>query len=214
LTDLIADLRNGAGSANAGDASSSPPTMAKKKADLRPVAEADPSKATAATPPGINQPHFSAGQARSTHAAGAIELHTENVRQIWDEAVAKVEDMTADHAKLAGEIAIRAPNQLAAIFSTKYNFSKIFCERPDRAAKLEDALETVIGRRIRIQFELAEEPANGGDIGPKRTASPRQRRAELEADVRRRPIVERAVELFAANVEILEKPACSKELEI
>jgi DNA polymerase-3 subunit gamma/tau len=214
LTDLIADLRNGAGSANAGVASSSPPSMAKKKADLRPVAEADPSKATAATPPGINQPHFSAGQARSTHAAGAIELHTENVRQIWDEAVAKVEDMTADHAKLAGEIAIRAPNQLAAIFSTKYNFSKIFCERPDRAAKLEDALETVIGRRIRIQFELAEEPANGGDIGPKRTASPRQRRAELEADVRRRPIVERAVELFAANVEILEKPACSKELEI
>jgi hypothetical protein len=49
--------------------------------------------------------------------------------------------MTADHARAAAEIAIRAPNQLAVIFSAKYNFSKAFCERPDRLAKLEEAVE-------------------------------------------------------------------------
>ena len=66
---------------------------------------------------------------------------TRNARQLWDQAVGLVENMTADHARAAAEIAIRAPNQLAVIFSAKYNFSKAFCERPDRLAKLEEAVE-------------------------------------------------------------------------
>ena len=133
--------------------------MAKKKAELRPGLAADPNRASF-EPALVNQPHFSSRNSGSdagdiAHAAVAdaasvgspgsalassAKFLLENAQQIWDQAVATVEDMTADHAKAAAEIAIRAPNQLAVIFGAKYNFSKTFCERPDRAAKLEEAV--------------------------------------------------------------------------
>jgi DNA polymerase-3 subunit gamma/tau len=225
LADLVADLRNGSAATHGSTGPSSVSTMAKKKADLRtdsvtglgesprelphagvvqamhPRADRGAEIVRTAT---INQPHFS---------PDALELRPDNARQLWEQAVASVEDMTADHAKAAGEVAIRAPNQLAVIFGAKYNFSKTFCERPDRATKLEEALAAVAGMRIRLLFELAHEPAGAGDGGPKPVVSARQRKAELETEIRRRPLVQRAVELFNASVDVLEKSPCSKDLE-
>jgi DNA polymerase III subunit gamma/tau len=231
LADLVADLRNGSATAGAAPPTSLP-AMAKKKAELRPGLAADPNRASF-EPALVNQPHFSSRNSGSdagdiAHAAVAdaasvgspgsalassAKFLLENAQQIWDQAVSTVEDMTADHAKAAAEVAIRAPNQLAVIFGAKYNFSKTFCERPDRAAKLEEAVAAVAGRRIRLLFELAHEPPDVGDGGAKRGVSARQRKAEIEAEIRRRPLVQRAVELFNASVDVLEKPACSKDLE-
>jgi DNA polymerase III subunit gamma/tau len=220
LADLVADLRNS--SATSGGARpTSLPAMAKKKAELRPGLASDPDRASFA-PTLVNQPHFPSRDPGSdagsvgplvSSLTGDGEILPEDARRLWDQAVSSVEDMTADHAKAAGEIAIRAPNQLAVIFGAKYNFSKTFCERPDRAAKLEEAVATVAGRRIGLLFELAHERPEAGDAGPRRGVSARQRKAEIEAEIRRRPLVQRAVELFNASVDVLEKPACSKDLE-
>ena len=133
------------------------------------------------------------------------------MRRVWEAALATVENLTADNARAASEVAIRAPNQLAVIFGTKYNFSKSFCERPDRVGQLQEAVSAVAGHPIRLIFELAVAPATIG--GPRRVVSPRQRKAEIEAEICRRPLVERAVQLFGATVEVMEKPACSKESE-
>jgi DNA polymerase III subunit gamma/tau len=190
LTDLVAELRNGtppSPSGSPGPAVPAPAFAAKKKDDL--MAEVRPLGG------------------RST---GADNLQpkggtpTANARQLWDQAVSLVENMTADHARAASGIAIRAPDQLAVVFSAKYNFSKAFCERPDRAAKLEEAVESVAGQRFRLVFELAEEPA-GSETAATRVISPRQRKAEVEAEIRRRPLVEKAAKLFSASVDVLEK---------
>jgi DNA polymerase-3 subunit gamma/tau len=204
LADLVADLRNGATAAEPSGARQSPSMaspLAKKKDELNGL----PTGA-------VNEPHFKTDAAPAqTNGAGLTSL--EDARQIWDAALASVENLTADNARAASEIAIRAPNQLAVVFGAKYNFSKTFCERPDRAAQLEEAVAAVAGWPIRLVFELSPETAGATNGGPRRIASPRQRKAELEAEICRRPLVERAVELFGATVEVLEKPACSKESE-
>jgi DNA polymerase III subunit gamma/tau len=191
LADIVAELRNGVPSGVSSKTTSQSPTIAKKKDELN-----------------IGVPATAGGQ---PHQGGTP---TRNARQLWDQAVGLVENMTADHARAAAEIAIRAPNQLAVIFSAKYNFSKAFCERPDRLAKLEEAIESIVGERYRLVFELADEPSPAGETGANRVVSPRQRKAELEAEIRRRPLVEKAAKLFGASVDVLERPSCSKDLGI
>src|SRR5205807_1842874 len=73
-----------------------------------------------------------------------------NPHRVWEQAVSRVDDMTADHARTATAVEIRAPNRVAVIFSAKYQFSKTFLARPERAAKLEEALAAVAGRRMRL----------------------------------------------------------------
>jgi DNA polymerase-3 subunit gamma/tau len=201
LAELVADLRNGATVDQTSRARPSPSVstpLAKKKDEL------------SDSPVGIvNEPHFRPAAAAAQTNGGLTSL--ENAQRIWEAALATVENLTADNARAASEVAIRAPNQLAVVFGTKYNFSKSFCERPDRAGQLQDAVSAVAGYPIRLMFELAVDSASNG--GPRRVVSARQRKAELEAEICRRPLVERAVQLFGATVEVLEKPACSKESE-
>jgi DNA polymerase III subunit gamma/tau len=190
LADLVAELRNGMPSPPSGTSSPAvavAPSGAKKKDDL-----------TVAVPPSGGGVPVSPGQPPQGGTP------TQTARQFWDQAISLVENLTADHARAASEVAIRAPDQLAVVFSAKYNFSKAFCERPDRAAKLEEAVESVAGQRFRLVFELAEEPS-GGQTAAGRVVSPRQRKAELEAEIRRRPLVEKAARLFSASVDVLEK---------
>ena len=87
-----------------------------------------------------------------------------NPRQFWEQAVSRTDDMTADHARAATAVEIRAPNRVAVIFSAKYQFSKAFLARPERAAKLEEALAAVAGRRMRLEFELAGEPVGSDKL--------------------------------------------------
>jgi DNA polymerase-3 subunit gamma/tau len=209
LADLVAELRNGAPSSPAGSsgqAVGAPPSVTKKKGDL--TTASDPNRVAvdggAAEAP-VNSPATGASLRSSPgHSPPSQDVTSVTARQLWDQAVSLVENMTADHARAASEVAIRAPDQLAVVFSAKYNFSKAFCERPDRAAKLEEALESVAGQRFRLVFVLAEE-ASGGETAATRTISPRQRKAELEAEIRRRPLVEKAARLFSASVDVLEK---------
>ncbi|HEY2147913.1 MAG TPA: DNA polymerase III subunit gamma/tau [Pirellulales bacterium] len=203
LADLVADLRNGSATGDSSGSKSQISTaspLAKKKDELT------------GSPAGIvNEPHFRTAAPTAQTNGGLSSL--DDARRVWEAALATVENLTADNARAASEVAIRAPNQLAVIFGTKYNFSKSFCERPDRAGQLQEAVSAVAGHPIRLIFELAVDPAPATNGGPRRVVSPRQRKAELDAEICRRPLVERAVQLFGATVEVMEKQACSKESE-
>ncbi len=197
LADLTAELRGAAPAATSTARPTAAPVLAKKKAELNLPIEAGP--------PPSEQPVavIPADPIRSHPEDGTYaELNPEIARQIWELALAQVEDMTADYARKAGEVRPGAADQLAVVFSAKYNFHKQQCERG--AAKLEAALANVSGRRIRLQFVTVDEPAVSNATEP-RPVSPRQRKAELEAEIRNRPAVKRAIELFDAQVAILEK---------
>ncbi len=242
LADLVADLKSGATPATNSPAVAAM-AKKKDELDIhRPSAPAAPFVGRSASPrppapaengnghssTAINPPHFAAAQppnenrdspheSRASQEAVAPALNPADAPRVWDQALSTVEDLTADYARVA-EIrvdssavspATGAPNQLVVLFGHKYNFNKTYCERADRKAKLEEAVAAAAGFPIGLVFELAPAPADA-----RRPVSPRQRRAELEAEIRRRPLVEKAVQLFAATVDILEKPACSKDSEI
>jgi DNA polymerase-3 subunit gamma/tau len=195
LADLTAELRGAAPAGASATRTTSALPPAKKKAELSlPSDEA----------PAPNQLPAESNRSRPADGTYQEPLNPEIARQIWELALAQVEDMTADHARKAGEVRPGAADQLAVVFGAKYNFHKQQCERADRAAKLEAALANVSGRRIRLQFVTVDEPVESSAAEP-RQISPRQRKAELEAEIRNRPAVKRAIELFDAQVAILEK---------
>ena len=58
-------------------------------------------------------------------------------------------------------------------------------------------------------FGLADEPSPAGERG-KPPFLPVREKAELEAEIRRRPLVEKAAKLFGPSVDVLERPSCSE----
>ena len=82
-----------------------------------------------------------------------------------------------------------------------YNSSKLFCERPDRREKLERAVSQAAGRPLRLEFDMLQ-----GD--PPHSVPPRPvvSRQQQKRKVATHPLVERAVELFEAEVLGVEVP--------
>jgi hypothetical protein len=79
------------------------------------------------------------------------------------------------------------------------------CERPDQAARFEQALAEVTGRRIRVEFALVSEPNSSESPVPTRAASPQQRLLEVV----KHPLVQRASELFGAQPVRVDDPTDS-----
>ncbi len=138
-------------------------------------------------------------------------------RTAWHQALAALGDsgdMAADLGKLATDVAIFGPNALAVTFPRQYTYQKSACERPDRKARLEEALAAAAGRTVRLEFRLGDETA----AKPVERAAPAsetlvqkaQRRREMERD----PLVRQAMELFDADVERVTAPRRSEEVEL
>lgn len=118
------------------------------------------------------------------------------LRQQWRRVLDEINDMTADHAGLADTVAISGPNRLVVRFRQVYNASKSFCERPEKRETLEQTFERVTGCRVRFEFELLKEE-------PKKVEAPTRpsiARTQLRQQVAKHPWVQRAVELFEAEI--------------
>lgn len=206
LSALIGQVRDGvlpgpvAGGGRSSPAAALPPSPAAPprggSAEIRPsanasaekktnLAEADPSPAPLST-------------------ASQAELTAENLPMIWKEALASIEDMTADFASKCDSVAIFGPNRVVVRFRKAYN--KEQCQRPERKNRLEQALSQVAGVAVGVEFELlAELP--GGAGAAKAVVSPVQSRDALAREARKHPLVKQAVELFDAVVDrVLERP--------
>ena len=128
-------------------------------------------------------------------ATETAPLAAEQIGRIWRGALESLNDMTADSAGMADSVAISGPNRLAVRFRQVYNSSKSFCERPERRQTLEDAVSQVAGRPVKLTFELISE-----DRPHESPPRPKVSRQQMRQQVSRHPLVERAVELFEAEV--------------
>ncbi|HEY1600395.1 MAG TPA: DNA polymerase III subunit gamma/tau, partial [Pirellulales bacterium] len=90
----------------------------------------------------------------------AIPLNPADAPHIWQQTLARLQGIAADYATQADHVAISAPNLLVVTFAKKYNSSKAFCEQPEQAQKIEQALAEVTGRNMRINYLLAPESAS------------------------------------------------------
>jgi len=127
-------------------------------------------------------------------AGRGVAITGESARELWEKAVASIDDITADLARFYSDVAIGAPDRLVVRFSNEYNLQKQQCERADRKGRLEQALSTLAGRKIQLSFEVA--PAQEVPVERRIPVNRRQRMRESE----NHPLVEQARLLFDAEV--------------
>ena len=120
---------------------------------------------------------------------------------MWQQTLAALEDMTADHARKASGVAISAPNRLVVTFGARYSFNKDSCERPQQRARIEAALSRVAGRKMRLDFEIA-----GGGAVERPQRKPVKTRVQRIREAETHPLVEKAMELFDCEIANVTEP--------
>jgi hypothetical protein len=139
--------------------------------------------------------------------ASTIEFTAAAALAVWQSAAESIGGLAgqmAQHASavlVSPETAIDVPRKLVVQFPGKYNSSKVFCERPEIAARFAKAMAPAIGGQVRLGFETVD----GGDSSQAavRPVSTRQRMAQ----VCQRSFVRHAMETFKATPERLEEPS-------
>ncbi len=200
LGDLIEQVRGAEVASSSGVAASSPrrqPAAASAPDAPPPSAKKndEPADLPAAEPP-------------PRQAATARDAAPDNPSELWVAAIGQVSGLAAEQAQQYDRIANPAPNRLVVFFKPGYTLAKSICERPDQVARFEAALAQVTGRRIHVEFALAEdEPAMEPSPQTDKPVTPQQRLI----DVVERPIVRRAGELFGAHPVRVDPPPQSTD---
>ncbi|NIL98710.1 MAG: DNA polymerase III subunit gamma/tau [Planctomycetales bacterium] len=199
LSGLIAELRSGEGGmAVSGQPEGERGSRPKKKSDAAEKAAVAAAVSSQAGGPTGSAGGMATGGAASNEqtvpAAGQTQpLTEENARQIWEAALAELSGMVTAKAKEYQAISLPAPNRLEVHFDATYNFCKSYCERPEPAAKIREALRQVTGEDVQVVFTVSQ--VEGGVT----TASPRASRQQMMAAVAANPLMRRASELFGAR---------------
>jgi DNA polymerase-3 subunit gamma/tau len=184
LGELIAQLRSG-GSPNAS-------ALGPRPAVARPISPPAEKK----TEKRVAEPSDS-----SANQVSNIALTPSSVDSIWQQAIAEIEDMTADYAASCERIAISAPNRLVVSFKSSYTLQKESCEKPERKARIEEALRQVTGQSVVIDFEVIEDQQ-----GPTARPKPAPSRAQRVRESSKHPFVKQTVEMFDAEITRAEEP--------
>ena len=200
LPQLLGQLRDGAPLPPAPRSAPSPPAAASMPAA---GAAADQKKSIR-----IDEPAVAALPENSlSPETPAAALTPQTAASIWQRALTDLADMTADYAKKAESVANCGPNRLVARFGKAYIGAKEYCERPERKAKLQQALAKVLGAAVSLDFEVvadsSEAPLAQGLHQPVPTSRERSRQAAQH------PLVRQAMELFDAEVLHVIQPAAA-----
>jgi hypothetical protein len=120
----------------------------------------------------------------------------------------QLNDMTSDFARKFSHAAISAPNRLVISFSSKYNSSKLYCERPERRSRLEAAVAAVTGQHVSLDFVVVKDETEPSRPAPRPEArNSRQRMREMYSH----PFVQQAMEVFGAELRSVDAPARSDD---
>jgi DNA polymerase-3 subunit gamma/tau len=210
LADVVAELRAGGGTGRpAGSTGAPAPTIRPQARSLPPSREASAER-NAANPQRLGTAVDPAPKAPENRPPSAEEeaphtaLDERSVRSVWKQALDLLGDMTSDYASTASRVAIPAPNRLVVSFPAGYNYQKESCERPERRQRLEEALEKVTGKKVRLDFELL--PGEKPSAAP---PAPAMSRRQLMQQTTRHPWVSEALEMFDGEIVRVEagKPA-------
>jgi DNA polymerase-3 subunit gamma/tau len=203
LSSLAAQLRSGTGSlprtaspAPAARTPEPPPTRShvdaqKKNEVAAPISDSSPTKSAEGPP-----------------------LDLPSARNAWTQALATLADsgdMAADLGKLAADVAISGPNTLAVLFPAQYTYQRSACERPDRKARLEEAVSAAAGRAVRLEFRAGGEAPRREADRPASVAPTLVQKAQRRREMERHPLVRQAMELFDAEVEHVSEPTRVEE---
>jgi DNA polymerase-3 subunit gamma/tau len=134
----------------------------------------------------------------------ALAVSGDSAAEIWARAVQKTSGMVAEQARQYDKVSFTAPNRLVIRFKPGYAFAKSFCEQPDQAKRLEQALTEVTGEAITVDFVLDEEDVSG--LGVSAEAASRSSPQQRLLEVANHPLIRRAGELFGAQPTQVDDP--------
>jgi DNA polymerase-3 subunit gamma/tau len=130
------------------------------------------------------------------------ELTPEAWPRVWPQIVGVVGAMMSSELAKAGTPAILGPNSLVFRFPRAYNQAREFFQRPERLARVEEALRRVLGKPWTVRVE---EDATAPDVpvseGPANGQRPRTSARDTAEQV---PLVRRAVEVLGATIQRVE----------
>jgi DNA polymerase-3 subunit gamma/tau len=196
IGELIARLESGQGDVPVGRTTSVPPPRAEVSGGGKKNSESSLSTTTEREAPPHGTP-----QAAPTASRTVVNLTSENATAIWAQVAASVSGFASEYAKEFERVVAAGPNHLVVSFRPGYAVAKSCCQRPEQAAKFEEALTAITGQRIRLEFTVRDE--SQGAAAPKpRAASPQQRLREVSEH----PMVRRAGELFGAEPQRVDDP--------
>ncbi len=143
-------------------------------------------------------------QTASAPTAPATGLTTASAGELWQQAISELGVTLSEHASKCREIAMIAPNHLAVRFPERYSFSKGFCEHPENAQQVMEAVARVTGERFRIDYHV-DEPA---EPRPETAAAVRRKRTpqDLVRAYAGNPLVQKAEQLFGARLVSVDEP--------
>ncbi len=177
LAEVIGQLQSGA-------ASAAGPGVPPARPDVSPAGvKKKPSPAVSPLEP-----------AEAVPTAPTLELTPENAVEVWNRAISLLSGMVVEQAKQFDSITLPAPNRLVITFKSGYAVSKSVCERPEQAARFEQALAKVAGGPVRVEFALSGR--DHPEAEPPARAVPSHQRL---LDAAGNPFVQRAGELFDAQ---------------
>ncbi len=147
---------------------------------------------TSATPTAVSE----------ARPANVAPLSDDELMSVWTKVCDEMGDLLASNAGRCVRVASTSPHRLVASFSKKYNLSKTFCERPDQVSRLEAVVGEALGRTVKIEFVLVDEPTTAaGGPKPKPGPAPHEKLREKM----QQPFLRKALELFDARALRLEE---------
>ncbi|WP_234824266.1 DNA polymerase III subunit gamma/tau [Bremerella cremea] len=165
-----------------------------------------PARPAPPTPEPPPQPPI--GEASPPSNAPKLVLTEKNVKSVWHQITEELPGLVGDCARKSHAIAISGPKHLVVDFFTTYNSAVDTLRRPKSQEDLEKAFLAVCGEAYQIEFRTMEDPNAGRDpnsqMSPQRAVQEGRVRARLLAE--QEPIVQRAMELFDAEVTGVREP--------
>lgn len=114
---------------------------------------------------------------------------------MWRTVVGQFHDLLGNHASM-GERVTASGNRLTVAFAKKYTLSKTFCERPEQAARLAQALSATAGGPISLDFATFDEPqTESKSVAPRGPVGIEKRREKEQ-----QPFVRKALQMFDGRV--------------
>lgn len=157
-----------------------------------PVNQAQVANRSGQAPSNEQHPDKPAEDATQSSAA-STPFSTKSAEEIWKQVLSHMgDDMTADMASDYTSVNMADENRIVVTLADKVN--KEFCSKADRKQLFEDHLQTVTGKRIRIDFAATERSAS------KAASQPKLSRVQQLRKLQEHGFVADAMQMFDAEV--------------
>lgn len=125
------------------------------------------------------------------------------VRQLWQQAVATLDDLTADLARQSCRIESLEPGKIRVFFPANYQLAKTRCDKPEQKSKIEGALSQIVARRVLVETAFDSQAVVQQPNVPRESSADRkQKQRELQSH----PLVRKCIEVFGAEVVRVDPP--------